>query len=379
MLRLFMVAVALFALIDAEIERVPLHKTDSVRKTLKKAGIDLTSESLFKYLDAQYYGVISIGTPPQNFTVLFDTGSSNLWVPSIESENNIYTDICTLTSYQLACWTISYHNKYNSSKSITYQANGAPFAIEYGSGGLFGFLSTDVVNVAGLNVRNQTFAEATYESSVFSLVQFDGILGMGYPTISVDGVTPVFQNMIQQRLVSQPIFSFYLNRDPSAKEGGELILGGYDPNHYVGEFTYVPVTVEGYWQFTMDSVKAGNYTLCAQGCQAVADTGTSLIVGPFEDIDVINGYIQNIRDNDGNVDCDKINELPTINFILSGKPHNLTPHDYIIRDTEDGVAKCCSGFQGSYLSFWILGDVFIGPFYTVFDMGNNRVGFAPSK
>ena len=67
--------------------------------------------------------------------------------------------------------------------------------------------------MAGLCVQDQTFAEATHEPGLsFLAAKFDGIRGMGFPTISVLGDNPVFNNMVEQGLVEEPIFSFYINR-----------------------------------------------------------------------------------------------------------------------------------------------------------------------
>lgn len=91
-----------------------------------------------------------------------------------------------------------------------------------------------VVFFCPLKVSKQGFAEATKEPGItFLVARFDGILGMAWPRISVDGVPTVFENMIAQGLLgSAPsMFGFWLNRTSGTGvgNGGELTLGGVDP------------------------------------------------------------------------------------------------------------------------------------------------------
>jgi len=340
---------------------------------MSKAG-DFPEEDLDNYLDAQYYGEITLGTPGQKFNVIFDTGSSNLWVPS-----------ATCPIWELACRT---HNRYDSTKSSTYKENGTDFEIHYGSGSMSGFLSTDTCCVAGVCVTDQTFAESTHEPGLsFVAGKFDGILGMGFPQIAVLGVMPVFNNMVNQGLVDAPVFSFWLNRDPNADLGGEMILGGSDPLFYEGEMTYVPVEREGYWQIVMDGiVMEGDTVGCDGGCTAIVDTGSSLLVGPTKQTNAINKAIGGVELIPGTgqyqMDCNSIDSLPEIDFMLGGQPFTLTGKDYVLAITQLGQTQCISGFMGLDLpmgDWWILGDVFIGKFYSEFDLGNSQVGFAQAK
>ncbi|XP_025269305.1 lysosomal aspartic protease-like [Camponotus floridanus] len=100
MFRLFAVVTVLFITTDAQLQRIPLYKMDYIRQSLEAVDTkleetfllsdDFPSENLTNYKNIIYYGIIRIGTPQQEFKVMFDTGSADLWVLSKKCTFPIY-------------------------------------------------------------------------------------------------------------------------------------------------------------------------------------------------------------------------------------------------------------------------------------------------
>jgi len=317
---------------------------------------------LTNFMNAQYFTEISIGSPPQVFKVILDTGSSNLWVPSTKCSS-------------IACFL---HAKYDSSASSTYKANGTTFEIQYGSGSMKGFVSSDTLKIGDLSLEKQDFAEATEEPGLaFAFGRFDGILGLAYDTISVNHITPPFYTMMNSGVVDEPVFSFRIGT--SEDDGGEAVFGGIDPSHYTGDIHYVPVRRKAYWEVELEAVSFGDDVMDLDNTGAAIDTGTSLIALPTDIAELINANIGATRSWNGQytIDCEKVPSLPELNFTFGGKKYPLQGEDYIL----NAGGTCISSFTGLDInlpggSLWIIGDVFLRKYFTVYDHGRDAVGFA---
>ncbi|NXD16633.1 PEPA protein, partial [Nothocercus nigrocapillus] len=372
---------SLVALSQCLVSKVTLKKGKSLRKALKEHGLlehylkhnpynpaskyipslaaKVSSEPLTNYMDMEYYGTISIGTPAQDFTVLFDTGSSNLWVPSVYCSSEACTD----------------HNLFNPADSSTFESTNDSVSIQYGTGSMTGILGYDTVKVGSITVRNQIFGlSETEPGDFFYYTPFDGILGLAFPSISSSGATPVFDNMMSEHLVSQDLFSVYLSNDDES--GSFVMFGGIDDSYTSGGISWIPLSAETYWQITMDSVTISDETIaCASGCQAIIDTGTSLLAGPTSAIANIQYALG--ADSEGEISCSSISSLPDIVFNINGYSFPVPASGYILES--DGT--CSLALEGMDVSsesgeLWILGDIFIHEYYVIFDRANDRVGLS---
>ncbi|XP_070215093.1 pepsin F-like [Bos mutus] len=264
-----------------------------------------------------YISNITTGTPPQQFQVIFDTNSSDLWVLSVYCPS--------------------------SSCSFGLSTNLSREAMEYGP--------------------------------------YDGILGLAYPSFPTDGTSPVFDNLNNRRVISQPVFAFYLS---SCKPHGHMVMfGGVDNSYFHRDLKWIPVIQPRYWQIMMNRVSMnGKIIACYHGCQAIVDTGSSLLIGPTDLVSSIQGHINPspIRDSEQMMSCNDATNLPPVIFTIHCTDFPVPPKYYIQK-----ISKSLgfSSFQGGTenmvpLETWILGDVFLRAYFSVFDRSKNRIGLAPA-
>uniref|UniRef100_A0A8C5XTF8 Gastricsin n=1 Tax=Microcebus murinus TaxID=30608 RepID=A0A8C5XTF8_MICMU len=334
------VALVCLRLSEAALLRVPVKKFKSIREKMRENGaeedqrtqkydpalkyrftnavVEVGYEPIY-YRDASFFGDLSFGTPPQKFKILFDTGSSDVWVPSA---------LC----YTITC---SKHTRFDPSQSSTFTTKWKSFSVKYGSGTVNGFFGYDTISFPAFQIPKQQFGLTTYMlGSTFVYSEFDGILGLGYPDLARDGVTTVLEGMVNNGIFSELIFSFYIYKRRVTELGGVIIFGGVDHSVYVGEIHWVPVTEKGYWMIDMEGFLIGNHatSFCSLGCKVIVDTGTTLLTVPDEYLSEIVRATGATDNGNGEylVDCDKVNNLPNFTFVINGAQLSLPPSTYIL-------------------------------------------------
>jgi hypothetical protein len=321
-----------------------------------KYGASSTPVVIDDFENAQYYGPITVGTDGETLKVVYDTGSSNLWVPNKD-----------------CCSKVSPHNFYHHEKSSTYTANGTTFNIAYGSGPVAGVYSRDHIQIGDVSVDDYLFAEVNDVSGLgvgYSIGKFDGICGMGWDSISVDGVQTPVQALMPK--LDQQMFAFYIGDNKQ----GELTLGGVNSQYYTGDFTYVPLKDKSYWEIALDSVKVNGAVVDSDTASAVVDSGTSLMAGPTAVVKSIAKSLgaTGILGKEYIIGCNKKFEVA---WTIDGNDYSFTNDDMNIADGP----LCIFGMMPIDIPaprgpLWILGDIFMRKYYTKFDVAQERVGFA---
>jgi len=323
----------------------------------------------------QYYGVVQIGTPAQEFRVVFDSGSGSVILPSSKCDDS-------------ACQA---HHSFVSEKSSSAVqigwADDPTKPLEDDSDRDTKGLSLLGADVSGEFVRDSIcvggkgnfcgvadFILLTEEADEpFAALQFDGVFGLAPK--SPDAVEfNVLGALLGKRCADCGMFSMYLspaNGGVKSAGDGEIVFGAYRKDRMATALTWAPVSHNGTWQIMLEDITVdGKPTgLCGkEGCSAAVDTGASLIATP--------GIMMAAIMKKLNIDDECKNAMPTLGFKVNGQNLELSKSDYLDQ-AEDGCRLLMGSNGGSGGGAAItLGYPFLRKFYTVFDLTHNKIGFA---
>ncbi|KAJ7057931.1 acid protease [Mycena amicta] len=312
--------------------------------------------------DAEWAGMISIGTPAQKFLIDFDTGSADLWVPSID---------CTSS-------TCLKKSKYNKSASSTSKQKNGTFLIEYGDRStVSGKIYTDIVSVAGVKAPGQYFSAVTNLSSSFKDDPIDGILGLAFPAISNLNHNPYFNTAYAYRRLPANQFAFYL-----ATTGSELYLGGTNRMQYTGAIEFHDIDAStGFWQIRGASVQVGHET-AVSNFETIIDSGTTIMYGPPDAVEKVYANVPGsaLYDSSNGFYSFPCNSIPQVSFSWGGQHWSISTANFNLGTTPEDQSRCVGALAAQDLGLgdavWLLGDSFMKNQYSVFDFDKKAVGFA---
>ncbi|KAF1936476.1 acid protease [Clathrospora elynae] len=305
----------------------------------------------------------------QTLNLDFDSGSSDLWVFSTELDPQV----------------IGKHAAFDASKSATFKKTaGSQFKVNYGDGsGASGIVGTDTVTIGGVKVEGQTVELANKVSQSFvEDTNTDGLVGLAFSSLNTvnDGTkkTPqktFFDNVMKD--LDLPVFTADLDPDGT----GVYEFGKIDATKFEGQMAWVPVKAEtGFWQFASTKFSVGDQTFDnPQGSDAIADTGTSLLIVDQQVADAYYSQVKGAQLNQqvGGFVYPCAATLPDISVAVGDSYMAKIPGSQITFATvDDANTTCFGGVQGNQgAGLQIFGDTMFKAQLVAFNGGNQSLGF----
>jgi len=384
----------------------PCSAAPVVTVPLDKQYVPVVRNNKIVSYKTAYFGKVFLGLPAQqSFTVVFDTGSGHLFLPSARCA----TETCMKhTRYNrtasASAVDIDHHgNEVASNARVRDQVN-----IAYGTGEVTGPFVRETICLSDhsgdvatgeskecVQIRVITATELTKEP--FNTFEFDGVLGLGLASLAVDPEFSFFGQLSKLNSLAEDRFGYFLSRSDSV--ASEISFGGHDARRVASELEWVPVHKPelGFWQVKVKSVSVAGEALplCEEGdCVAIADTGTSLIGAPRQASQRLHWLLaRKVPDNPSEIDC-RTFPGPDLIFELEGfgGSVNITvgPEDYsratamrVLQSKTNSSQVIC---RASLLPVdedevlgpkaWILGEPVLRKYYTAYDWRQQQIGWA---
>jgi len=376
-------------------------ETHKMRASVNARDATMNMSTALVDYKSEFAGLIGVGTNADGrgqfqARIIFDTGSTNLWVASKvchQERDAFMTKILQEADQLTICDTQRSLEFYDPNSSTTQesflQGNSHDIFAKFGTGVLSGPLHVDTLRVGPFEVKKQPFAMVrSMTGNVFQKFPFEGILGLAFPDMSSNGIVPFLEHVIEQKVLPHNEFAFFMNVDSSKPSA--LLWGGVDKDLYHGKIQMFPVVQPHYWSLELVDFKVGNTSMKGAGLgslpvkRLIVDSGTTYFTAPP-------GLHQEILKQVPDASCDKVKDYPPLTYVLKGADDEtydlvVTQETYMISEKSNNCFAAIMPLKADpkFGPAMLLGEVFMKHFFTVFSRGdgdvkNAKIGFAPAN